>query len=341
MACTWPNEPAGFSPVNGAADVQFNWQPVHQVPQNGWVFNVPGSVTLITDGSAPCDGSGKALDFFYPSGWPAGFAPGTGFLNFGTHITAGGVYVGFYFKYSSPWQSEPLNKMVSIYNDSLNPGVFLETRTFNSLPDTSAMRTWGVIESTRLPGNAQSYFPNITDPTVTQGVWHQAEILFNIDTNRLLWYLNGALVADYTTGPILQPGDGFSQFVIFPSWGGIGNNVAADQHWYISHVRVSSNFGSGVVTITTPTASADHTTTQPTVDVGGTAPPGTVQVTVANPQNGSAVVATGTTTFRATGVTLLPGLNNLIASALKADATTVSAAVNVTYKRRCPAGRGG
>src|SRR5207302_1196772 len=83
------------------------------------------------------------------------------------------------------------------------------------------------------------------------------------------------------------------------------------------------------VTITTPTASPAYSTSLASLSLGGTAS-GATQVMWVNSRGGYSI-ATGTTSWTASGIVLQPGVNLLRVIARDAAGPTATATVTITY----------
>ncbi|PYN53360.1 MAG: hypothetical protein DMD92_20385 [Candidatus Rokuibacteriota bacterium] len=83
------------------------------------------------------------------------------------------------------------------------------------------------------------------------------------------------------------------------------------------------------VTITTPTASPTYSTNISSLTLRGTAS-GATQVMWASNRGGNGI-ATGTTSWTASGIVLQPGVNLLFVIALDAAGHTTTVTVTVTY----------
>lgn len=90
------------------------------------------------------------------------------------------------------------------------------------------------------------------------------------------------------------------------------------------------------VRITSPTTEPTYSTTAATVDLAGSATADVTGVTWANSRGGSGA-CTGTTSWSASNILLLPGANDLTITATGSDGTTTSDTLTVTFNCTAPA----
>jgi Big-like domain-containing protein len=216
---TWPNEPAGFSPISD--------QPFDLLSSLGWVLEF-GTATTGLDANAPLTPP-SVLEILYPIGFPGGSAPGTMTRAF-TGVRE--LYVGTWWKASSPWQghNSNVNKIQYVFTNGSGsaflamygpPGGPWELRVFPQFTTS----------------NGQWLTPNVSNVPVTVGVWHRLEWLLveNTTTNPangiVRWWMDGQLIGDY--GSVSFPQEALGYVKIAPVWGGVGDvKTELDYFWY-------------------------------------------------------------------------------------------------------------
>jgi len=230
----WENEPTGFTPIT---DWAFDAPPPTSgdmaIPgSNGWRINYnaePGSrlggwVTLASDQSAPSSTS-SVYDFVYPAGMVEGTAPATVYYS---GIDKREVYVGFWWKPSSPFDTGPAgNKIAFLFNGG-GPGgqqfLFLAANL-------------QLVVLPEYPTGMYLRSPNVSATVVTLGVWHRVEWYSNVDTGVLKWWLDGVLQGSYNDVVNTHP---FDMFQFSPIFGGCCSaRKAQTDHYWFDHVRLS------------------------------------------------------------------------------------------------------
>jgi hypothetical protein len=229
----WPNEPAGMTVLS---DWGFDQAPptaddLPIVGSPGWhVFNQlpPGSAggwaQLVGDSSAPRSPA-NVYDFVFPLGMVEGTAPSTIYYE---NFSADEVYVGFWWKPSSPFDFGPNgNKIAFLFNGGGATGQqFLMLRPdgrIHVFPD--------------YPGDFRWREPNVNATLVTLGVWHRVEWYCRLSTGTLKWWLDGVLQGSYSDVTHPHP---FDLFEFSPTWGGnIGAVKSETDHFWFDHVHLS------------------------------------------------------------------------------------------------------
>jgi hypothetical protein len=229
----WPNEPAGLTllsdwgfdqalPTSG--DVAIPGSPGWRVVANSPAGSPGGWAQRSSDASAPVSSS-NVYDFVYPQGMVEGRAPATVYYPF----TADEVYVGFWWKPSSPFDTGPNgNKVAFIFNGGGDGGgqQFMMLR-----PD---LRLHVLPE---YPGDFRWRGPNVTATQVTLGTWHRVEWYSSRLTGVNRWWLDGVLQGDHSDvrSPVR-----FDMFQFSPTWGGnAGALKRQTDHYLFDHVRLS------------------------------------------------------------------------------------------------------
>jgi hypothetical protein len=226
----WPNEPAGFTTVTdyrlGTDATAATYDPL-SLGSSGWSvqWNPVGNGTVAVDPTAPVPSA--VYQVMYPSGWIDGSAPST--LNSPMFNNAQ-VYVGWWWKPSNPWQTDPsgTNKIAFLWAGNVE--MFISMHWFGSyyaLEVGQEMRNAG----------AGNYDPNITTTPITLGQWHRIEWYANATSGAMEVWLDGVLQTRVTPG---FPG-AFTMFQLSPTWGGCCGNTKSetDYYWYnYAHVSV-------------------------------------------------------------------------------------------------------
>jgi hypothetical protein len=234
----WPNEPPGLRVV---ADWGFD----HALPDAANDIPIPGSsgwnvvsrfldvsrgtargfAQQAEDRDAPMS-PGAVYDFVYPEGMVEGVAPATVYFN----LSAREVYVGFWWKPSSPFDRGPNGNKIA----------FL----FNGGGDTGGQQFMTLLPDGRLhvlpeyPGDFQWRRPNVNATVVRLGVWHLVEWHADRTTGMLEWWLDGTLQGRHTD---VRNSRDFDMFQFSPTWGGnSGARKSSTDHYWFDHVRLSA-----------------------------------------------------------------------------------------------------
>jgi hypothetical protein len=253
-SANWPNEPAGMTVVT---DWGFDQAPPTagdvKIPDSpGWsvVYGVPpgpapqGRVQRVSDPAAPLSPP-SVYDFVYPQGMVEGTAPSTVYYprrEWGLRarlrlpprerevLGTNEVYVGFWWKPSSPFDTGPNgNKIAFLFNGGGEGGgqqflILLPDGRLHVLPE--------------YPGDFQWRHPNVPTATVvTLGVWHRIEWYCHLRTGTLKWWLDGALQGNHSD---IRNSHKFDTFKLSPTWGGnSGARKRQTDHYWFDHVHVS------------------------------------------------------------------------------------------------------
>ena len=251
-SASWPNEPAGLTVLTDwgfdqapptAGDVPTpgspNWSVVYGLPPGpaqGWVQRV-------SDSDAPFSPP-NVYAFVYPQGMVEGTAPATVYYPRSRRgITAllslpfrgrevldtGEVYVGFWWKPSSPFDTGPNgNKIAFLFNGGGGAGgqqflILMPDGRLHVLPE--------------YPGDFRWRTPNVNATLVTLGQWHRIEWYCQLSTGTLKWWLDGVLQGSYTD---VRNSHSFDMFQFSPTWGGnSGARKRETDHYWFDHVHLS------------------------------------------------------------------------------------------------------
>jgi hypothetical protein len=202
--------------------------PFNALTMTGWGINFnTGNTSIVSDAGAPYSPT-SVIQFKYPAGFAGGTAPATVYYPM---AATQNVYAGFWWKPSSPWQghSSNVNKIAFFYSNVGPiylamygpPGGPYELRVEQALTGMGLPVIW--------------YTSNVNHVPVVLGAWHKVEWLVN--GTRISVWMDGVLLIDYTTFPIVT--GGFVEFQLSPTWGGVGDaKTETDYYWY-DHVRLS------------------------------------------------------------------------------------------------------
>jgi len=224
----FPNEPAGFTLVNeyGFSDVMPNPGAGDPVGSSGWFINNSGNISRTSDGAAPQSPSFVA-QYSYPIGFPGGDDPGTLFLDVG-----GGneLYIGFYWKASSPWQDHSAgNKITFQFLGGGGAGgqVFIMMTAGSHL----------LRPTTELASDNRNLDPNVNSTEITLGSWHLIEWYMRKSPSSMKWWLDNVLQGNYTD--VTWPANAFDEHKIAPTWGGSGETKSEQDYFWYDHMRIS------------------------------------------------------------------------------------------------------
>jgi hypothetical protein len=203
-------------------------------------------------------------------------------------------------------------------------------------------------DSNGVPGAGGTFGHTLGTGALPVNVWTHLAATYDRVAVRL--YVNGALVSSLartaaittSVNPLEIGGDSiFGQF-----FQGVIDEVRIYNR-PLSPAEIQSDMTLAVpgrpdttrpaVTITTPTRSASYVTATSVLTVGGTASDnvGVAQVTWSNDRGGTGT-ATGTTSWKAAGIVLLPGTNVITVTARDAAGNSGSSTLTVTYDSAAP-----
>lgn len=217
---SWPNDPGGTLVTNYGFDevIPDNGSPTDfgGFGSAGWsVYNRRGAngtnsfIERVTDATGPHSPS-FVVQFNYALGFTGnGSDPGTLYRPIGGGTE---LYIGFWWKASSPWQSHPTG---------VNKILFQE---FSSGADQIAM-VWQNANRIRLvtemSTDARPLEPNQTQTTINTNTWYQIEWRMHRGTGLTRWWVNNILQGSFTVN---YPSGSFSQIQVAPGWGGSGGS---------------------------------------------------------------------------------------------------------------------
>jgi hypothetical protein len=231
----WANEPTGMTqrldwgmdqapPTSG--DVAIPGSPGVKIVANAVPGDPMGWAQLAADATAPRSPS-SVYDFVYPQGMIEGDAPATMYY---AGLNARAVYVGFWWKPSSPFDTGPNgNKIAFIFNGGGGAGgqqflILMPDGRLHVLPE--------------YPGDYRWRTPNVNATTVTLGAWHKIEWYSDLNSGTLKWWMDGVLQGSYTN---VTNSFNFDMFQFSPTWGGnSGARKKQTDHYWFDHLRIST-----------------------------------------------------------------------------------------------------
>ena len=199
---------------------------------SGWSATNPnGRVSRISDATAPQSAS-NVMEWYFPAGFTGGNYPGQFYYPAsGTK----GHYVGYWFKYSNPFDMGPGNKQWYPY--STNANFFMSV--------TSSWKMKMEVQAGAGYGGTYNLFANVSDPTITRGVWHRMEILqvypSTSSTNNgvFKWWIDGVLCGNYTNVG-WNTSASYQELRLSPVWGSFSSDVVAySGRWWVDHIHIS------------------------------------------------------------------------------------------------------
>ena len=229
----WPNEPPGMTvltdwamdqAVPGSGDVpiggSLGWRVVHEVTSG----STRGRAEQGRDATAPFSPP-NVYDFIFPAGMLEGYAPATVYYPF----DAREVYVGFWWKPSSPFDLGPNgNKIAFLFNGGGSTGgqQFLILRRdglLHVLPEYRGDFRWRT--------------PNVNATPVALGSWHLIEWYAQLSNGTLRWWLDGVVQGQYDD---VRNATAFDMFQLSPTFGGnTGARKRQTDHYWFDHLRLS------------------------------------------------------------------------------------------------------
>ena len=108
----------------------------------------------------------------------------------------------------------------------------------------SDSKMWMYVQADGSHGGAYNLSGNVSNPTITLGVWHRLEILQRYPTSSssndgiFRWWIDGVLCGNYTNVG-WSTGSTYDELRFAPTWGGVVGSVGFDTSWEIDHVHIS------------------------------------------------------------------------------------------------------
>ena len=222
----WPNEPGGFLSMTN--------QPWNDLVDHGWDRRESIDDRIVADTAAPLSPA-AALEYVYPAGFAGGAAPATHFFPLDGRKE---VFVGLQWKVSSPWQghSSGVNKMQFLYAKGADIAMVMYGPQGGPF-EIRVMPQWREHGGSWLTGN-------VLHIPVALGTWHRVEWYVKYESEYgagdgiVKWWLDDALAGNYTN--VRFPDDeGFVEYQISPTWGGVGDSKARSEYFRFDHSYIS------------------------------------------------------------------------------------------------------
>lgn len=217
----WANEPAGWTTMTDFAFDNYT--------SGGWHTN-PGP-TIAIDPTAPASPPNVA-QWFYPAGFGAGSSPGTVYFP----ATMKDHYVGYYFKYSNPYSNQAVGTKQWYPASSVGSNYFMLFASDSKL--------WMYVQADGAHGSSYNLSSNVSNPTITLGVWHKLEILQRYPSSSsatdgvFRWWIDGVLCGNYPN-VTWNVNSIYDEVRFVPVWGGVGGAVGFNSFWWVDHVHLS------------------------------------------------------------------------------------------------------
>ena len=248
---TWPNEPAGLTVLNDydfsdSLSSQADGTPIGSTGWRVWRNGaIGGGGARVVDGTAPLSAP-YAFEFSYPIGFPSGRDPAMLECVFPPEGGARELYWGFWWKPSSPFQSDGsgVNKIAFIWTPTVTGGGSTDLLYFDLSPDPWRIRAMNDLIGGGGPSAGRRLEPNVDTTVVSLAQWHRIEIYAKYSSGSaadgvLKWWVDGRLNGQYTDLKMVQDG-GFDHVQFAPTYGGNTGDVKRQNDYYrIDHVRLS------------------------------------------------------------------------------------------------------
>lgn len=221
-----PNEPAGFTRVI----LDDAWDAL--AGPNRDVLNPDGNLTIVEDSTGP-QSPGHVLQYRFPQGMEGGAGPG----RVNQYINATDIHLCYQVRANPEWQghSSSVNKLVYLIGGDFGWDLITVMRGGGDNPGGA-------------PYHLGIFFNSSPDAYLTQppypasfraGQWNTVELLAESSTGRIRAWLNNVPVGDWMV-EFPSGADHFSEMIMDPVWGGIGDTKAHDDFIQIDHLRLSA-----------------------------------------------------------------------------------------------------
>jgi hypothetical protein len=228
----YPHQPAGFAPLQQIDFISAN--------ENGWTVadgSTPPRHTIASDPTAPVSPPLVGRQIF-PAGMGEGGSPAIWQHGIsGSHA----VYFSYWIKLSANTKSLASGILKQMYLWSEGVGT-VYTTAFNSKGDACyefQVRTQGPGETKNMNPNL---WPDLGWPCFTRGVWHQVEVLVQVDgggTGVVDFWVDRVAFGHYT-GVKVNNGGAFTNFQWSPVLGGQqGGTLTTEQDQDVDRIYIS------------------------------------------------------------------------------------------------------
>lgn len=236
-SASWPNEPAGAVPI---LDFDFS-----TMQGKGLIF-YGGDANIVSDSTAQGSPS-NVVQYRYAQGFAGGVGAAKHYMALGNTLKE--LYLGYWWKPSSPWQGHASNgNKIHFFVAADNSLFVTEMYGPPSGPFTLAVYLPFATSNGHLPNSygdnpgTRHLFGNGVQ--VKLGVWHRVEVYVKHSTTPtsrdgiIRWWIDGVLAGNYTTVNYSQAP--WAEFSFSPTWGGTGDiKRQTDFYWY-DHVYLSA-----------------------------------------------------------------------------------------------------
>jgi hypothetical protein len=239
---TWPNEPAGFTVRN-----DYGWSdPLptgNSVPvgSSGWSCNNGGLATRVSDATVPT-GAPYVMQMAYPTGFAGGSGPANCWYILSP--SAPELYLGFWWKASTPWQGHNSNVNKIMYLMHVDANIQNQAVLEMYGPPGGPYALLTVMTETGVTEPRNFAEANVSDATLVPGTWYRIEVYLKYGTNStsnngiLKQWVNGVLVTNYSDFNFFS--DGVNQVTINPTWGGITDVKTENDYFRFGTVHTST-----------------------------------------------------------------------------------------------------
>ena len=213
----WPNEPAGFLAMTN--------QPWNDLADGGWNRRDSTDDRIVVDTAAPLSPA-AALEYVYPAGFPGGTAPATHYFPLDRRKE---VFVGLQWKVSSPWQGHAsgVNKLQFLYARGADIAMVMHGPHGGPF-EIRVMPQWR--ERGGIVAHRERDSPLDRSGHVAPGrVVLKYESAHGAADGIVRWWVNGELAGNHTSVRFPDD-DGFIEYQISPTWGGVGDSKSRSEY---------------------------------------------------------------------------------------------------------------
>ncbi len=222
----WPNEPRGFLTMTS--------QPWDDLADRGWNRRDSTDDRIIADKGAPFSPA-AALEYVYPAGFPGGTAPATHYFPLDRRKE---LFIGLQWQVSNPWQGHAsgVNKMQFLYATDADIAMVMYGPPTGPF-EIRVMPQWREHGGTWLT-------PNVNRRPIALGRWHSVEWYVKYESTYgagdgiVQWWVNRELAGRYTNVRFPDD-DGFTEYQISPTWGGVGDSKTRSDYFRFDHSYIS------------------------------------------------------------------------------------------------------
>ena len=227
----WPNEPSAMTKLTDYSG--------NVVPPPGWstyddANGGTNQITVVSDATAPFSPS-SVYQHLYPAGFESGAGGGVSWYK----MTRNEVFLGVYFKYSSPW-TQPGAAMTKLFYVFQHNG---SDRQASYIVMNGAGTGPYNLQWLNEPEGAW-WKPNVASTQIIPGRWYRLEVYMKkasatgASDGILRWWVDGVLQGNHTNARLR--GQPFSEFHLNPVFGGgSGTTKPRDEYIRFDHIFIS------------------------------------------------------------------------------------------------------